>query len=222
MERLRAAFVTEAKPMLQRTFDFLLAIWCVDRSYEGWFWSVEQRWGIREVHLNSTYHWQGLPLGWCSPDIKDLLHDVDGLMMMIMYNGGGGGHYDRWRVANSLRVPLPGQWGWCQQVTRWWWRSIFLRLRNKSTCLSPCPPSIDALVLKGRMQIVKVSAAVNERSNKSWKGRWHTLAAQNILTFISSFAMMVEKVLSSISAVNHCPVFDEEVCKIHLLSNIKP
>ena len=54
MERLRAAFVTEAKPMLQRTFDFLLAIWCVDRSYEGWFWSVEQRWGIREVHLNWT------------------------------------------------------------------------------------------------------------------------------------------------------------------------
>ena len=50
----------------------------------------------------------GLPLGWCSSDIKDLLHDVDGLMMMIM-DGGGGGHYDRWRVANSLRVPLPGQ-----------------------------------------------------------------------------------------------------------------
>ena len=33
-ERLRAAFVTEAKPLLQRTFDFLHAIWCVavDRS----------------------------------------------------------------------------------------------------------------------------------------------------------------------------------------------
>ena len=92
------------------------------------------------------------------------------MMMMIMY-GGGGGHYDRWRVANSLRVPLPGQWGWCQQVTRWWWRSIFLRLRNKASCLSPDPPSIDARVLKRRMQIVKVSAAVKERSNKKLKGQ---------------------------------------------------
>ena len=79
----------------------------------------------------------------CSLNIKDLLRAVDGLMMLIM----DGGYYGRWRVGNRLRVPLPGRWGWCQ----------------------PRPDS--ARVLKGRMQIVKVSAAVKERSNKKLKGQ---------------------------------------------------
>ena len=100
-----------------------------------------------KVHFISTYRWQGIPWGWCSLNIKDLLRAVDGLMMLIM----DGGYYGRWRVGNRLRVPLPGRWGWCQ----------------------PRPDS--ARVLKGRMQLVKAIAAVKGRSNKSLKVKWHTI-----------------------------------------------
>ena len=63
--------------------------------------------------------------------------------------------------------------------------------------------------MKGRMQLVKAIAAVKGRSNKSLKGKWHTLWRGKTVYIFIRYYYDVQK--------GFCPVFGEEL----LLTEIK-
>ena len=98
-----------------------------------------------------------------------------------------GGHHDRWRVANRLRVPLPDRWGWCQQRPDGDGGPFFSDWGISQLACHLALHQLMHVCWNAECKSWKWVQQWRSEATKSWKGRWHTLAAQNSLTFISYY-----------------------------------